>query len=135
MCREFKNMDRDDIHFHFLDTSIPIYNGSNKLMKWVGHFRFQLWKQVVLPLKAWSKKCDVVFCVDECVPYMHLGYKTVATIHDAFCFESPEHYGKLWLWLYKNTAIPGQGGPHLLLPKQFMAKNKFLILRDFLPTN
>jgi len=107
LCREFENMNNNDIQFYFLDTFIPIYTGNNKPMKWFGHFRYQFWKQVVLPLKAWSKNCDIVFCVDNCVPYMHLGYKTIHAIHDAFCFESPQHYGKLWLWLYKNTIIPG----------------------------
>jgi glycosyltransferase involved in cell wall biosynthesis len=107
LYREFKEMDNNEVKFYFLDTSWPVYNGNAKLMKWVGHFRYQFWKQVVLPLKAWSKGCDIVFCVDNCVPYLHLGYKTVPSIHDAFCFESPENYGKLWLWSYKNTATPG----------------------------
>lgn len=107
LCREFKNMNTADIQFHFLDTNIPIYTGNVKVLKWVEHARYQLWKQLVLPLKAWSKKCDIVFCVDNCVPYIHLGYITVPSIHDAFCFESPEHYGKAWLWLYKNTTTPG----------------------------
>lgn len=107
LCREFREMDSDELRFHFLDTSIPIYTGELKLLKWAEHFRYQVWKQIVLPLKAWFKKCDIVFCVDNCVPYVHLGYKTIPSIHDAFCFESPEDYGKLWLWLYKNTAIPG----------------------------
>jgi len=107
LCREFKTMNTGDLRFYFLDTSIPIYTGNNKIMKYVEHVRYQLWKQLILPLKAWSKNCDIVFCVDNCVPYIHLGYKTIHAIHDAFCFESPEDYGKLWLWLYKNTAIPG----------------------------
>ena len=107
LCKEFKKMDGKDIQFHFLDTSIPIYTGRNKLLKWVEHARYQIWKQVVLPVKAWSKKCDIVFCVDNCVPFIHLGYKTIHSIHDAFCFESPEQYGKLWLWVYKNTTTPG----------------------------
>lgn len=107
LCREFKEMNSDELQFHFLDTSIPIYTGNQKLLKWVEHFRYQLWKQIVLPLKAWYKKCDILFCVDNCVPYLHFGYKTVPSIHDAFCFESPESHNRIWLWLYKNTAIPG----------------------------
>jgi glycosyltransferase involved in cell wall biosynthesis len=106
ICREFKTMESPDLHFHFLDTSMPIYTGNNKLMKLGEHIKYQLWKQVILPFKAWSKKCDIVFCADT-VPYLHLGYKTIPIIHDAFCFESPQHYGKLWLWIYKKTATPG----------------------------
>jgi len=106
LCREFKTLEQDELRFHFLDTTFSVYNGNNKLLKWVGHARFQLWKQLLLPLKAWSKKCDIVFCADDCVPYIHLGYRTIHSIHDAFCFESPEDYGRAWLWMYKNTAIP-----------------------------
>lgn len=126
LCKEFKNMDGDDVCFHFLDTSIPIYTGNNKLMKWVEHFRYQLWKQIVLPLKAWSKKCDVLFCVDECVPYVHLNYKTIATIHDAFFFESPGDYGKLWLWLYKNTAIPAANRSSFVITKTNYGKKQIV---------
>jgi len=107
LCREFKNRNEGDLKFYFFDTSLPVYTGKNKPLKWLEHLNYQIWKQLVLPVKAWSKKCDIVFCVDNCVPYIHLGYQTIFSIHDAFCFESPQHYGKLWLWLYKNTATPG----------------------------
>ncbi len=107
LCREFKQMNTAELQFYFLDTAFPVYTSTNKIMKWAEHFRYQLWKQIILPVKAWSKSCDIVFCVDNCVPYIHLGYVTVPSIHDAFCFESPEQYGKLWLFIYKLTAIPG----------------------------
>lgn len=107
LCREFKQMNSTELQFYFLDTSFPVYTGKNKLLKWAEHFRYNVWKQVVLPVKAWSKNCDIVFCVDNCVPYIHLGYVTIPSIHDAFCFESPEQYGKLWLFIYKHTATPG----------------------------
>lgn len=106
LCKAFKQIDQPEIRFHFLDTSFPVYTGNNKVLKWVEHFKYQLWKQLVLPLKAFSKNCDVVFCTDNFVPLIHLGYQTVPVFHDAFFFENPENYGKLWLWLYKKTAIP-----------------------------
>ncbi|MGZ3756544.1 MAG: glycosyltransferase family 4 protein [Mucilaginibacter sp.] len=123
LCREFKQMNDNDLKFHFLDTSLPIYNGKIKIIKWAEHARYQVWKQLVLPLKAWNKKCDIVFCVDNCVPYIHLGYKTIHSIHDAFCFESPEQYGKLWLWTYKNTATPGaRRSPYVITATSYAKK-------------
>ncbi|QQL50873.1 glycosyltransferase family 4 protein [Mucilaginibacter ginkgonis] len=113
--REFTHMNDDGISFRFIDTLLPVYSGPKKIWKWVEHFRYQLWKQIVLPLKAWGQKCDIVFCVDNCVPIVHLGYKTVHGLHDAFCFESPESYGKLWLWLYKATTVPGARRSPLLV--------------------
>lgn len=106
LCREFKKMESDELHFCFLDTSISVYTGHNKLLKYIEHARYQFWKQVALPLKAFLKGCDIVFCTDNCVPIIHLGYQTIPVFHDAFCFESPEAYGKLWLWLYMKTAVP-----------------------------
>jgi glycosyltransferase involved in cell wall biosynthesis len=106
ICREFKKMQSNQIRFYFFDTSIPVYTGSNKLLKIIEHLRYQLWKQLLLPFKAFFKGCDVVFCVDNFVPLIHLGYQTIPVFHDAFFFESPENYGKLWLWLYYKTAVP-----------------------------
>ncbi|MDO3642696.1 glycosyltransferase family 1 protein [Mucilaginibacter sp. L3T2-6] len=106
LCREFKKMESAELRFHFLDTSLPVYNGQNKLLRYVEHARYQFWKQLILPIKAFFRRCDIVFCTDNCVPVMHLGYQTIPVFHDAFCFESPEAYGKLWLWLYMKTAVP-----------------------------
>ncbi len=106
LCKEFKKLQSDELKFHFLDSTLPIYTGNNKILKWVEHLRHQGWKQLILPIKAFLKKSDIVFCTDDCVPLLHLGYQTIPVIHDAFCFESPQNYGKWWLWLYLNIAIP-----------------------------
>jgi glycosyltransferase involved in cell wall biosynthesis len=106
LCNEFKKLQSEQIKFHFLDDGLSIYTGNNKILKWVEHLRHQIWKQLVLPIKAFLKNSDIVFCADDCVPLIHLGYQTIPVIHDAFCFESPQNYGKLWRWLYLNTAIP-----------------------------
>lgn len=106
LCREFKKMQSEEVRFYFFDTSIQVYTGQNKLLRYLEHARYQFWKQLILPLKAFFRNCDIVFCTDNCVPIMHLGYQTVPVFHDAFCFESPEAYGRLWLWLYMKTAVP-----------------------------
>jgi glycosyltransferase involved in cell wall biosynthesis len=106
MCRAFENLQHPGAAFVFLDTTIPIYTGSGKIAKYLEHFRYQLWKQVILPVKAMLNKCDYLLCTDNFVPLLHLGYQTVPVFHDAFFFENPEHYGKLWLKLYHLTAIP-----------------------------
>ncbi len=106
LCTAFKALKAHDLQFYFFTTLIPVYSGNNKILKLAEHARYQFWKQVSLPLKAFLKGCDIVFCTDNVVPLVQLGYKTIPVFHDAFFFESPENYGKLWLWLYKNTAIP-----------------------------
>jgi glycosyltransferase involved in cell wall biosynthesis len=106
LCKAFKEVESENCYFRFLDSSLPVYTGNSKLGKYLEHFNYQLWKQVLLPFEALRNRCDILFCTDNFVPLIHLGYKTVPVFHDAFFFENPEHYGKLWLKLYHLTAIP-----------------------------
>jgi glycosyltransferase involved in cell wall biosynthesis len=123
LCIEFKKLQADDLRFCFLDTNIPVYTGNNRLLKLVEHARYQLWKQVILPLKVFFKGCNIIFCTDNFVPLIHLGYKTIPVFHDAFFFETPENYGKLWLWLYKKTAIPAaKRSPFVVTPSAWAKK-------------
>lgn len=123
LCKEFKKMEGTKIRFYFFDTIIPVYGGGNKLLKYIEHARYQFWKQLILPLKAFFKGCDIVFCTDNCVPLIHLRYKTIPVFHDAFCFESPEAYGKLWLWLYMKTAVPAaKRSPFVVTPTTWSKK-------------
>jgi glycosyltransferase involved in cell wall biosynthesis len=123
LCNEFKKMESHSLRFHFIDTSIPVYSGNSKFLKLIEHVRYQLWKQLILPIKAFFKGCDIVFCSDNFVPLIHLGYKTIPVFHDAFFFETPENYGKLWLWLYKKTAIPAaRRSPFVITPSAWAKK-------------
>ncbi len=106
LCREFKKLESEELQFHFFDTGINVYTGEVKPLKLLEHLRLQVWKHIQLPIKAWYKGCDILFCTDNIVPFVHIGYKTIPVIHDAFFFENPEHYNRIWLWLYKNLAIP-----------------------------
>jgi glycosyltransferase involved in cell wall biosynthesis len=123
LCAQFKLMESDELKFYFLDASIPVYTGKQKLLKWIEHFRYQMWKQLILPIKAWTKGCQILFCTDNFAPIIHLGYKTIPVFHDAFFFENPEHYGKLWLCLYHKTAIPaGKRSAYIVVPTEYSRK-------------
>jgi len=123
ICKEFKKLHNEELHFHFIDSNIPVYTGKNKLLTLVEHLRYQLWKQLILPFKAFFKGCDIIFCTDNVVPLIHLGYKTIPVFHDAFFFENPEHYGRLWLLLYKVTAIPAaKRSPFIITPSIYAKK-------------
>lgn len=105
LITEFKALDNDSIHFFFYDTGIPVYTGRNRILKLIEHIRFFLWKQIQLPIKAALDGCEIVFCTDYFVPYIHLGYRTIPVFHDAFFFEYPGHYNKLWLLLFKTFGL------------------------------
>lgn len=123
ICKEFKQLESAEIKFKFLDTFVPVYGGGNRVLKLIEHARYQLWKQLILPLSAVFSNCDIVFCTDNFVPIIHLGYKTIPVFHDAFFFEMPENYGKLWLKLYHKTALPAAGrSPFVVVPTEYAKK-------------
>jgi len=124
ICKAFKKIESDELRFHFLDTFLPVYTGNNKWFKLIEHARYQVWKQLLLPLQARIKGCEIVFCTDNFVPLIHLGYQTIPVFHDAFFFETPENYGKLWLWLYKKTAIPAAKRSPLVITPTVYAKQR-----------
>jgi glycosyltransferase involved in cell wall biosynthesis len=106
ISKNFMLLNGKDCIVYLFDTNIPVYTGHIKALKLIEHVRFQIWKQVMLPIKAWSKKCDIVFCNDYFVPYFRLGFKTIPVFHDAFFYEYPEHYNKIWLFIFKKLAVP-----------------------------
>jgi glycosyltransferase involved in cell wall biosynthesis len=126
LCKEFRNFENEQYGFHFFDTPIPVYTGENKLLKLIEHLRYQFWKQISLPIKAWSKACDILFCTDNVVPYIHLGYETVPVFHDAFFFENPDHYNPIWLWLLKNTALPAARRSMAVITPTSYAKKRII---------
>ncbi len=86
----------------------------------IEHIRQQIWKQLVLPYKAWRKKCDIVYCNDYFAPYIHLNYTTVQLFHDAFFFEYPEYCNRIWLQLFKRIAIPAaKRSAYIITPTEY----------------
>lgn len=131
VCNEFKKLKNPKYQFFFLDTVIPVYTGENKVLKLIEHFRYQLWKQIILPLIAWVKGCDIVFCTDNFVPYIHLGYQTVPVFHDAFFFEDPSHYNPIWLWVYKKLAVPAAARSLAIVVPTLYAKERIIYFTGF----
>ena len=44
LCKEFKKLQSDELKFHFIDSGLPVYTGNNKMLRWVEHLRYLLWK-------------------------------------------------------------------------------------------
>lgn len=105
LCNYLKKNEDPQFKFIFLDSSIPIYSGKNKARLMLEHILFQYWKQIILPIKAFIKGCDIVFCGDYFAPLIRLRFKTMVTFHDAFFFEYPSHYNKLWLKIFHLFAV------------------------------
>lgn len=89
----------------FLDFPFPVYSGRNKFFKLIEHVRFFFWKQLLLPVKAYLNNCDVLFCTDYFVPYVHLGYKPIPMFYDAFFNEYPEQCNPVWLKMFNSLGV------------------------------
>lgn len=96
----------EEIKFVYFKPGKKPYTGNQPLLKIIEHINFFLWKQIILPYKAYRNKCTIVFCSDYFVPYFHFGYKTIVVFHDAFFAEYPSHYNKYWLLLFNYIALP-----------------------------
>jgi len=120
-----------------LDTNRKVYKGNNKLFKAIEHFRFFWWKQITLPRLAIKNNCTHLFCTDFFLPYFkkwngtHL--KTIAVLHDAFFWESPEHYNAIWLKLFHLIGVPAAKKANLLIVPTQYAKSRILSFEKFDP--
>jgi glycosyltransferase involved in cell wall biosynthesis len=104
ILKEFK---RDDhgCQIKFFDSVFPVYAGRNKVLKLLEHVRFFFWKQVLLPVKARLNNCDILFCADYFVPYIHWGYQPIPVFHDALFYEYPEQVNPLWLKMFYALGV------------------------------
>jgi glycosyltransferase involved in cell wall biosynthesis len=106
LCKQFSLLEDDRYQFIYFDTTATIYTGRNKFRLMFEHIRLQIWKQIILPWKAWRNHCDIVYCNDYFAPYFHFKYQTIQVFHDALFFEHPEYCNPIWLQLFKKIAIP-----------------------------
>jgi glycosyltransferase involved in cell wall biosynthesis len=84
------------------------------------HIYYFIWKQILLPFKAWRKNCNVLFCTDYFVPLFQPKFKTITVFHDALFFEIPEQYNPVWLKIFKTLAMPGaKKSAHVVVPSHF----------------
>ena len=122
-----------EIELVLLDNALEVYRGQNKILKLAEHIRFFWWKQVQLPLLARRKGVTHLFCSDFFVPYFKLGLKTIAVLHDAFFWQSPEHYHPLWLTLFHKIGVPAAKKADLLIVPTEAAKKSILAEENFDP--
>ena len=115
-------------------TKIP-YSGSNIFLKIIEHFNFFWWKQFQLPRLAIKNNCTHLFCADFFVPFkikwISKDLKTIAVLHDAFFWETPEHYNTIWLKFFHLFGVPAAKKADLLIAPSVFARNKILNYEKF----
>lgn len=103
-CNECKK-GRPGFRFVFIDTWVPVYTGRNKLLKIIEHLRFFGWKQFTLPLICLFRGCDILYCTDYFLPVLKPGFKTAVVFHDAFFWQYPNQYNRIWLALLNSIGL------------------------------
>ncbi|MFO7823377.1 MAG: glycosyltransferase family 1 protein [Cyclobacterium sp.] len=94
-----------------------------KWKNWLFQLRYFFHKLAFLPAMSYWKKADLVFSPDFLSPFWGKG-KRVSVVHDAFFWESPEHYHPLWRKIYLYLLSHSvQRGTHILTVSQY-AKSK-----------
>ena len=105
ICDRFNHLDNDKYVFQYFSYPFKHFDSRNVILLFFNHLLFQIWKQLILPIRLYWNHCDILFCTDYYVPLLHLRFKSVQVIHDAFFLEYPTHYNKYWLYIYKIFSL------------------------------
>lgn len=122
--KQFLENTDPQISFVYLDADLPQFPRKHKINIILNHLIYQYWKQILLPFKSWRNKVDVLFCCDYFAPNIRLGFKNVEIFHDAFFYEYPMHYHKLWMRLFKLFAIPAAKNSAFIVTMSEYSKSK-----------
>jgi glycosyltransferase involved in cell wall biosynthesis len=120
LIEQFKQLPPTTVRFVYLHDPLPVPKGKSYFHKFLEHFFFFAWKQIVLPVKAYFNGCDIVFCTDYFLPLIKLRFKTVLVFHDAFFWEYPTHYNKIWLQFFHLIAVRGaKKSDRIIVPSNY----------------
>lgn len=129
LCNAFRKLEQEDairsksaksVEFIYMDSPFPVIKRRGILAILAQHLFHQAWKQIILPIRAYFKNVDVLFCTDYFAPYIHLKFKTVQVFHDAFFFQNPEHYNRYWLLLHRYLVMPAaRKSTFIIVPARF----------------
>ncbi len=120
LTEQFRQYPTSSVRFVFLHDPLPKLLGKSYWHKLFEHMLFFIWKQIVLPVKAYSNGCDILFCTDYFLPLVRLRFKTVVVFHDAFFWEYPAHYNKIWLRLFHAIAVTGaKKADRIIVPSNY----------------
>ena len=111
------------------------YSGNKKFLKIIEHINYFWWKQVQLPRLALKNNCTHLFCADFFVPFkikwISKDLKMIAVLHDAFFWESPEHYNPIWLKIFHLFGVPAAKKADLLITDTQFSKDRILAYENF----
>ena len=87
---------------HKLSNKIDYINSDYRLFRLFFHFKYFIWKQILLPVKLMLHKPDLIICPDYVLPFFNFNTKQICVFHDAFFWDYPENYSKWWGYYFRN---------------------------------
>ncbi|MFY0608240.1 MAG: glycosyltransferase family 4 protein [Cyclobacteriaceae bacterium] len=91
--------------------------------KFLFHFFFFCWKQVLLPLSALMVKPDVLLVPDYVLPILKTAKLNIAVIHDAFLWDNPHLFGVYWRRYFAALVSHGLASKSIALTVSNYSKN------------
>lgn len=122
-----KTLHGQSIVLQEFDAKLKPYWGHSKWGKAFEHLIFFLWKQVVLPIRVFFSRTDVLICTDYYVPLLRLRTRHLVVFHDALFFDHPEYYNPFWLKLFKWIALPAARRADAIIVPSLYSERRLLL--------
>lgn len=90
------------------------------------HVYYFIWKQFLLPFKARKSNADIILSFDFVNPVFPGKAKSYAVIHDAFFWQMPENYSRLWRKYFLKMILLGIKGNSKLITTSYFAQKAIL---------
>ena len=71
-------------------------NSKYKLIRWLFHLKYLIWKQLILPFKLLWYKPDYLICPDYVSPILSFNTRKLTVIHDSMFWDHSGDYNSIW---------------------------------------
>ena len=132
---------KDSIHYHGsnkidyifshdikqLSKDKTFLNSKNRLIRWIFHLNYLLYKQIILPIKLFFIKPDYLICMDYVAPIFTFGTKKITVIHDSLFWDYPKNYSFLWRKYFITIVSLGIDAKTQIITTSLYSKKKLFI--------
>jgi glycosyltransferase involved in cell wall biosynthesis len=101
-------------------------NSKNKIVRWIFHIYYFLWKQIFLPVKCIQNNVDILICPDYVLPFWSLKLNKIVVIHDSLFWDHPHDYSKIWRYCYLKLINLGINKKTLIVTDSYYSKKSLI---------
>ncbi len=128
-CEAAKTFPTEDVvyifsHNHQKQADSTFFRGDvARWKKLFYHLYYFAWKQLILPFKVKKSGADVLLCFDFIAPAFPLNTKKLVVVHDAFFWQMPQNYNRIWRGYFIPMIHAGLKGNTTVITTSHSAKN------------